>query len=354
MRLALAVWLAAACLLVASGVARANMAQTAFDGDRSSTLVPGGATTVRVDHEELSFALRTLAVADVTASYRLTNAGAAVESDDVAFALVRPGGASGDVETTDAPTSVEVDGAPVPFRAVTDPDVDGRWSTLPRRNGEAGVGLLLFHIDFAPGQTRAVTVRYEHHADEDRRVSVHGTLGFDYLLSPARHWAAFGPLDISVRVPGHARFSSRLPFARDGDRYRAHFAGLPEGELRFEVTSLDGLWFGMTAPGDYWMILLVVVMAAAIAVSVRVGRRWAASTGWKRVLLPLLVAGPLAGMCVIAVELLLSVVFPDGALGVGYGPVLGSAFLVLLAMPLGAAASAVSARRRRRLSTDLG
>jgi hypothetical protein len=72
------------------------------------------------------------------------------------------------------------------------------------------------------------------------------------------------------------------------------------------------------------------------------------------VLLPLLVAGPLAGMCVIAVELLLSVVFPDGALGVGYGPVLGSAFLVLLAMPLGAAASAVSARRRRRLSTDLG
>jgi hypothetical protein len=348
-RPALAACLLAIGLLVAPHAVQGNMAQTAFEGDRSSILVPGGATTVRVDHEELSFVLRTLAVAEVTASYQVTNAGAAAESDDVAFALVRPGGGSGDDETTEAPTSVEVDGARVRFRAVIEPDVDGRWSSLPVRSA-AGVGLLLFHLDFEPGQTRSVTVRYEHHADVDRRASVHGTLGFDYLLSPARHWAGFGPLDISVRLPAHVAFSSRLPFERDGDGYRAHFAGLPEGELRFEVTSLDGVWLGMTAPGDYWVILLVVLLAATIAVGARLGRRWAGSTGWKRVLLPLLVAGPLAAMASVAVELLLGVVFPDGALGVGYGPFLGSAFLVLLAMPIGAVVSAVAARRARQLS----
>jgi hypothetical protein len=337
-------------LVAAPRAARANMAQAYFEGDRSSILVPDGATKVRVDHEELSFLLRDLATAEVTASYHLTNTGSAVEADDVAFAFVRGEHAEGEAEPR---ASIEADGAPVSFRALSDPDVAGRWSTLRGPSGGEGVGLLLFHLDFAPGQTRSVIVRYDARADVDEKTNLNSTYGFDYLLSPARRWAGFGPLDISVRVPERASFASPLPFQRDGDTYRAHFAGLPEGELRFETTSLDGVWLGMTGHGGYEAILLAAVAATAIAVSTRVGRLWAGARGWKRALLPLFVGGPLASACCIPVVALLCAIFPDRALGFGYAAGVGAILMVLLAGPIGVAASAVAAARRSRIARAL-
>jgi hypothetical protein len=345
--------LAISLFLVPRG-ASANISQYFFEGDRSSILAPGGTTAVRVDHEELSFVLASPGVAEVTAVYHLTNASAVVEADDVAFAFVRGHRWDGDADA-DARTSIEVDGAPVPFHATTDPDKDGRWSTVkrPARGGVRDLGqrvvLLLFHIDFEPAKTRAVTVRYLQTATEDDYAAVNGTSGFDYLLSPAKHWASFGPLDISVRVLDEGtRFSSPFAFQPTGDTYRVHFATLPEGELHFETTSLAGLWFGMTKQDDYAAILLAAVSLATVGTSVWVGRRWAAATGRKRTLLPLLVAGPLAAMCTLGVVTLLSSLFPRHALGPGYSATVMHAFLVLLAMPIGAAVSAASASQRAR------
>lgn len=346
---ALAAVLLATCLLVAPRVARANMSKSYVDGDRSSVLLPGGPTTVRVDREELSFVLPRLSTAFVTASYTLTNAGATAETDDVAFAFVpseeRPAGGA------DAHASIEVDGVRVSFRTAEDPDAR-RWSTLPYQasgSAPAGVGLLLFSLDFAPGQTRAVTVRYEQQANELDGSSVNGTFTFDYLLSPARHWAAFGPLDVSVRVvPANVRLSSSLPLRRDGDTYRAHLAGLPDGELHFETTSLDGTWFGMTGSDGYVAILLAAVVLAALGSGAGVGRSWFLAMGWTRVLLPVVIGGPAAAACALAVFALAGAAFPGHALGVGYERAVLSVPVVLLALPIGAVVSAVAASRRRR------
>jgi hypothetical protein len=339
-------------LLLFAPRGHANISQYFFEGDRSTILVPGGTTTVRVDHEELSFVLNSPDLAKVTAIYHLTNAGAAAEADDVAFAFVRGERRSADA---DARSAIQVDGAPLPFRAITDPDLEGRWSMLRLPHGQVwrdprgGVGLLLFHLDFEPGKTLAVTVRYEQTASEDDHGTVNGTSGFDYLLSPAKSWAGFGPLDVSVRgVPESSSFSSPLPFAREGDTYRAHFESLPSGELHFETTSRAGLWFGMTKPDDYAAILLTAVLLATLGVSAGVGWLWAGVTDRRRVLLPLFVAGPLAAMSSLGVTELLWAVFPYGALGHGYGNIVLCALLVFFAMPLGAAVSAVSAARRSR------
>ena len=61
---------------------------------------------------------------------------------------------------------------------------------------------------------------------------------FTYLLSPARHWAEFGSLDIIIRTPEPVPYivRSSLPLREAEERcYTAHFGGLPDGELTFTL-----------------------------------------------------------------------------------------------------------------------
>src|SRR5262249_31928851 len=139
-------------------------------------------------------------------------------------------------------------------------------------------------------------------------------------------------------------------FRREGDTYRAALPGLPDGELRFEAMSLDGLWFGMTKHDGYWVILVAAMAATAIGVGAAAGRLWAGASRLRRNLLPLLAAAPLSAVCSLAVLVLLLSTFPRHAPGFGYGGIVGGVLLAILSAPVGALASAVSAawRARRR------
>jgi hypothetical protein len=218
------------------------------------------------------------------------------------------------------------------------------WSTL----GDARLDRVFFHLDFAPGQRRAVVVRYEQQAAVDLAAHVNPTYAFDYLLSPAKRWAGFGPLEISVRVPESVRFSSPLPFRREDDAYRADLPGLPDGELRFEVMPRKGLWFGMTDTGGYWAILIAAMALTALGVGVATGRRGSPRRRWPRVALRLLGAGLLAATCNVAVLVLLTSAFPPHGLGFGYGGLFGGLLLLVLSVPAGAGASGVMASLRAR------
>jgi hypothetical protein len=216
------------------------------------------------------------------------------------------------------------------------------WSTLESRRME----WLLFHLDFAPGQSRTVTVNYKHKPTEDLAAYVNPTFTYEYLLSPAKSWAGFGPLEVTLRLPDKTRLSSSIPFRLEGDLHRAQLAALPDGELRFEVMSLRGLWFSMADPAGYWVILAAAVAIATIAVGRAAGRRWARRRpGWQRTLLHLVGSGLFAMVASTLVVVLLGAVFPAKALGFGYGGFLGSVLLVLLAAPTGIAASFVAQAR---------
>ncbi len=112
--------------------------------------------------------------------------------------------------------------------------------------------------------------------------------------------------------------------------------------------SLDGLWFGMSDHAGYWAILAGAMAAAAFAVGGATGRPRPDAPRWRRVLVPLLVAGPLAAVVNAAVLVLLLNAFPTRALGYGYGGVAVGALLVLLSLPAGAAASVAWAAYRAR------
>jgi hypothetical protein len=215
------------------------------------------------------------------------------------------------------------------------------------------IGYLVFPLAILPGRTSTVTARYVQLASVDHAAEANATHAFDVLLSPARRWAGFGPLDVTVRVPDHTRFRSPVPFAREGDTYQAALPGLPDGELRFEVMPLDGLWFGMTGRAGYWALLVVAMALAAVGAGAAAGSVWGPGVRFRRVLVPLATAGPIAAVCNFALFVVLFGAFPDGALGFGTAGLVRGLLLVALSLPVGALASAACTVRRRRLRMRL-
>ncbi len=124
-----------------------------------------------------------------------------------------------DTDTNQPPLvdEAEVRGAAREAIPGAEDDIARGWSTIPG----ARLGFLFFHLDLPPGAMRSVVVRYRQRASVDRAAHVNPTYRFDYLLSPAKRWAAFGPIDVTVRVPEDARFASTLPFHAEGGVQRA-------------------------------------------------------------------------------------------------------------------------------------
>jgi hypothetical protein len=316
------------------------MAQPSADGEQTGVLVPQRSSAVRVDAETLTFDVAAdLGTAAVKAAYRMTNTGAAPAAPEVAFVFVR-----GDHDRAAEP-SITLDGQAVPFTLTGDESrLASGWSTL---SSSRKLAFLFFHLDFAPGQTRAVTVAYTQEASWDRGHTANTVYGFDYLLSPARSWASFGPLDISVRVPPGTRLTPGSPaLTRDGDRYRAALPSLPTGELHFDVMSERGLWFGMASTDGYLTILASALWLSTVAIGVAMGRRWT-QAGCRPALAGFFGAWIFATMASGALFLLAGATFPDR--GLGYGGSILAFGLVFLSGPVGAGVSFVTSWQRARL-----
>lgn len=141
------------------------------------------------------------------------------------------------------------------------------WSTLDEKFfWSRRMEWLRFRLDFAAGQTRTVTVRYKHRPGEDYYTRVNPTFRYDFLLAPARSWAGFGPLAVSVELPQRTLFASPSPFTGEGDHHGVVLPEPQDGELRFEVMTLRGLWFGVAGPEFYWYILMIAAALTTLAV----------------------------------------------------------------------------------------
>lgn len=369
------------------------MAKFWRDGEGHGPLVPRHDTEVRVDSEELSFEVApSLDRAEVTATYSMTNGGAAASDAEVAFVVVAAEGL-GDDRLEEPRVALTVDGEPLAFRVVTDaellkpaleawlakqaePDPEIAGLLAPTKgDGEAIVRAaervipaqvtklhdgwsmlastrrltwLTFKLAFAAGATRKVKVRYTHVAGSDARRAVNPTFTYDYLLSPARRWARFGRLELAVHMPPRTELESSLALTRDGDTYRASFDGLPNQELSLFAMSTRGLLFGMTRPTGYWSLLAACLALVVVPLSWRLGRAWARLARSKvgMWLLCVFGTGALVSVASVLVEWLVSAAVPAAAFGVGYGPAFGLLLFVIVSAMVGVGISGVTARRR--------
>ena len=127
-----------------------------------------------------------------------------------------------------AVSSITADGQSLPF---TIQEVE---------TGDAAVDrfALTYTVEFPAWGTREVAVAYLSSSYGLREGTTYWTQEFTYLLSPARHWAEFGSLDITIRTPEPVPYivRSSLPLREAEERcYTAHFDSLPDGELTFTL-----------------------------------------------------------------------------------------------------------------------
>ena len=308
--------------------AEANMARSSWRGDLHGPLLAQEPTTVRVESEELTFVVADhLGAAAVIARYQLRNDGPAPSGGDVAFAFVQGDPRySAYSEAAQQPPTITIDGVAAELRIL-----DGADQPPPQRRawGAADhqrLSWLVFRLELAPGQTRTVEVRYLHRASEDLQAHVNPTYSFEYLLSPARSWAAFGALRLRVELPAAAELlDSTVPMARDGAGdagggavYRAELSGLPAGELTFSIASTEGLWFGSHSRGPYYLVFGLALALLTLPFAARIGRRWRRNTPDSSRALLVLWTVLLVGAIAVGVGWCATEFAPRRAFGYGY------------------------------------
>jgi hypothetical protein len=312
------------------------------------------------DHEPLASQLRASSHADLAAllgtpcERGCTALGAWLRGDH----LPLPGAAldaGARAQDADAPHAAEADDRAADDRQLVEaareviPDDVARlvdpWAA---REEHRTVRFLVVHLDVRPREPCTVTVHYDHRAAIDRSAHVRSTFEFEEQLAPERAWAAFGPLDLTVRVPWRARVKSNVgDLEQVGDTYAARLppGAPPSGSLRVDVMSTEGLWLGMTEPRGYWAIALAAFTTIAASVGSAAAATWPRSATSRGAWARLLAAAPLALVCNLAVLTLLLVAFPEHALGFGYRAIAAGVGAAALSGLVAVVAAALAGRR---------
>ncbi len=234
-----------ACLVLVSVRAEANAGAPWSGGSRAGE--PGGIGVVRIAHEELVIDLRPLVEPDglvsVAATYHLENPGGEQRLD-----LVFAAGSG----TTDF--QVVLDGRSVPFTPTTAEALPESWrapGTTPLFDG----GELQYHLVgeeesmsfqlVVPPGGHDLAISYRADAASYRHGDPTVLRQFAYVLSPARTWAGFGGLDVSVHLPAGWNAAVTPAMDRDGDTLRRVFEDVPA----------DAIALTVQAPvGNYWLV----------------------------------------------------------------------------------------------------
>jgi hypothetical protein len=273
--------------------AYANGGPPRYVGDEGGTLLLGKSDQVHVQSERLTFAFTEdeLQRAEVTAAYVMENRGAAFTDQEVLFV----------VKVTGMPErgmAITYKGQPLtvhelPPGTVT-PEERAAWGDAPKwldpvtgehvdagtAFGGTGYRFFRFALSMAGGEVGELTVKYNHMAGFDKLPYSYPVYHYQYLLSPARAWASFGPLTIRVErlSPKTAYFANNLGLTYADGAYEARFDGLPQENLSFAVMSKRGIIFGMTRREPYLLIAAIV----AVTLSVLIGRGMGSLTGRDR------------------------------------------------------------------------
>jgi hypothetical protein len=279
--------LAALCALAAAP-AHANVGPPMLGGDLVAE--PTGLETIDVASETLEIDLRPLAQAQparISATYQLDNRGQGREVE-LMFVTLSPRVSSFEVTLNGEyiePNTQLIDATSLPAAwqpPAQTPGLNGAAiNYFPSGKVNSEVAVALFKPDIPAGPS-TLTVRYE--AEAVRYMG--GGLPTDqwqlaYSLAPARSWASFGQLDVSVLAPPGWQVAAEPPLTRQGDALSGTFNGVPADAIALTTRAPEPALYRIAAfvlPG-----LLVVILAGGLAALLRLG--WLRGRGGKGVVL---------------------------------------------------------------------
>ena len=346
-------------LAATAGSAHANMGKGWEGGDRAGE--PVGIADVSIRREELVIDLRSMtdrnAKVKVSATYHLDNRGA-----DKPLSLVFALGSNADhfrvtLDRTEITSRLPGD-APLPESwqpPKMTPGIDGAELYYSVDNPSLSVTFELV----IPSGRHDVAVTYDA---EPVQSGDDGVLRyqFGYVLSPARTWAGFGGLDLTVHVPEDWRIAVTPALKRDGDTLRGAFTSVPADAVALTMKRPTG-WYTVVSIASL-LLFAVVALGGLIVIGWRTRvderRRRAAD-----LLFPFRAAafgrGVAWGVAVLAVGMFAifgpDLTVPGQAYHRGYGQGLGAVGVVLgsiLAIVIGWIASHVIGRRVHFPSQD--
>ena len=323
---------------------------------------PTGLENVAIIRETLTIDLRGLATnapAQVEAVYQIDNQGA----ERTVNLLFATGAAT--------VTNVEVwlNDRPLPSQPITSTLLPESWQPPQQTPGLAGVAALTYPgpdlfaqaapIGFSPSLLagpQTLTVRYQAAATINLSANQPTRFWqFTYILAPARTWATFGGLDLTVRLPTDWLAATSPALARNGDVLAATFTTLPADALAITVQAPAGWRYWALRYGG-WSLFSIALLGGGL-LCWRVGRKRGHST---RASWPVALGlGLLWGMSVLVTGLL-AVFAPPAAIPplqsgtYGYGDAfagIGIVLLSLLLLLIGFFLTLLTAQRMRRKAT---
>jgi len=211
-----------------------------------------------VESEQLTFDVHTRKVShakalwsDVTAAYTVANPTVEAVEVQAVFPVILL-----DEEYWEEPNThhVRLDGQDIPFEILySNVELasfeDMEFSELLSRFGQNGhadrnIVLLSFPLRAEPHQTCRLEISSVTSAVSDHKlvspfyIITRSEYTFRYFLSPARHWADFKDLTVTIHAPAAAPFlgESSLDFQPSGiNTYTAHCDTLPDENLSFTL-----------------------------------------------------------------------------------------------------------------------
>lgn len=226
-------------LLLLPSLARANVGRPTFGGQYTGE--PLGLIDIAITREELAIDLVRIpdrGNARVSATYELDHRGEPRPLDLVFVA-----------GTSMIGLEITLDGAPVQTR-MTDVPLPASWKP-PASTPLPGGGELDFSPELPdrsaaafqlvmPAGNHRLKITYAapallHHAGQPMLLHQ-----FAYVLAPARTWASFGNLAITIEVPAGWVAATSPPLTREGDTLKGTFTGVPAETLGITIHAPAG------------------------------------------------------------------------------------------------------------------
>ena len=95
-----------------------------------------------------------------------------------------------------------------------------------------------YEITLAPGEKITNTIEAPLYPTIDEEYD-HDIYRYNYLLSPASTWAKFGNMNVDINTPFFMTENNQSGFTKTQKGYNFKANGLPEGELRFSLSTVE-------------------------------------------------------------------------------------------------------------------